>query len=64
MFNYKLVKLIKFFKTFSGRNNSGKITVRHKSRGSKRFSFIKMNDFFFSIPGIIVSFVFDFKRRS
>ena len=65
MFNYKLKKLIKYNSNKAGRNHQGSITVRHKSRGSKKLFFIKnKNIMFWNIPAILISFDFDFKTRT
>lgn len=64
MFNYKLKRLLKYYYSSSGRNHSGKITVRHRSRGSKKLFFSKINQIcFWNIPALLISFDFDFKNR-
>lgn len=58
-FNLKYIK--KGFKRSSGRNNQGKITIRHRGGGSKRKVFLV--DFYRSIKGTFIVCGF-FQKRS
>src|SRR3989344_8677209 len=52
-------------KKFSGRNNSGKITVRH--RGGRQKRFLRLIDFkrqIREIPGLVVSIEYDPNRST
>lgn len=56
-------KLLKFRKQHAGRNNQGKITVRHQGGGVKRF--IRLIDFKrdkFDIPGTVATIEYDPNR--
>ena len=64
MFNLKIKKLRIYIHSKSGRNYSGKITIRHKVRGSKKLVLLKeVRSLFWNIPGIVISFDFDFRTR-
>lgn len=59
-----LKKLVKGLKNSNGRNNSGKITIRHKGGGHKRkfrvLDFLRIN----SVTGIICSIEYDPNRNA
>lgn len=52
-------------KKYSGRNNKGKITIRHKGGRSDRFfRIVNFKYYFWNIYGIILKFVYDPNRKS
>jgi large subunit ribosomal protein L2 len=63
--NFKIKKLIKGFKRSNGRNNQGKITVRHRGGGHKRlYRKITLNRSTGSVEGYVNKILYDPNRSA